>query len=201
MSVKEFFAFSSIKPTVLEFLRSRADFPALERKFKKPFRAYINKHSSVQGQRNAPANQVDDDQLLDFFVSDGFHSIKCLFSERCKERFGEVYPGSVKIASIVNMLICVQSFRVEMRAPFALADQKVEAEEDGAAQTFESSLYKLNAGLVKSMEVVLLVDELRVISFDRFGMKMPSSLAFDDQVRSHLNVMRHFLMKQLILRQ
>ena len=62
MSVKEFFAFSSIKPTVLEFLRMRADFEALERKFKKPFRAYINKHASVQqGQRSAPANQVEDD--------------------------------------------------------------------------------------------------------------------------------------------
>ena len=45
---------------------------------------------------------------------------------------------------------------------------------------------------------MLVIDELRVISFDRFGMKMPSSLAFDDQVRSHLNVLRHFLMKQLV---
>ena len=51
------------------------------------------------------------------------------------------------------------------------------------------------------MEVVLMVDELRVISFDRFGMKMPSSLAFDDQVRSYLNVLRQFLMKQLVLAQ
>ena len=45
---------------------------------------------------------------------------------------------------------------------------------------FERAQYKLNANLVKNMEVVLIVDELRVISFDRFGMKMPSSLAFDD---------------------
>ena len=64
---------------------------------------------------------------------------------------------------------------------------------------YEQMQYKLNASLVKNMEVVLLVDELRVISFDRFGMKMPSSLAFDDQVRSYLNVLRHFLMKQLVL--
>lgn len=64
---------------------------------------------------------------------------------------------------------------------------------------YEQMQYKLNANLVKNMEVVLLVDELRVISFDRFGMKMPSSLAFDDQVRSYLNVLRHFLMKQLVL--
>ena len=64
---------------------------------------------------------------------------------------------------------------------------------------FERTQYKLNPNLVKNMEVVLMVDELRVISFDRFGMKMPSSLAFDDQVRSYLNVLRQFLMKQLVL--
>ena len=46
MSVKEFFAFSSIKPTVLEFLKTKADFEALDAKFKKPFRAHINKHSA-----------------------------------------------------------------------------------------------------------------------------------------------------------
>ena len=66
---------------------------------------------------------------------------------------------------------------------------------------FERAQYKLNPNLVKNMEVVLMVDELRVISFDRFGMKMPSSLAFDDQVRSYLNVLRQFLMKQLVLAQ
>ena len=54
---------------------------------------------------------------------------------------------------------------------------------------------KLNIGSIKSLEVVLIVDELRVISFDRFGMSMPSSLAFDDQVRAYLSVLRHFLMK------
>ena len=44
MSSKEFFSFSSLKPTVLEFLKNRADFSILDAKFKKPFRAYINKH-------------------------------------------------------------------------------------------------------------------------------------------------------------
>ena len=53
----------------------------------------------------------------------------------------------------------------------------------------------LNAASIKSLEVVLIVDELRVISFDRFGMSMPGSLAFDDQVRAYLSVLRHFLMK------
>ena len=201
MSVKEFFAFSSIKPTVLEFLKHRADFSGLEARFKKPFRAYINRHSSVQqGQRSAPQNHTDDEHLVDFFVSDGFCSIKCLFSDQCKEMFEQVYPSSVKISTILNMLICIQSFRIEIRAPFALA-QPSEISEKQGAQMFENAHYNLNMNLVKNMEVVLVVDELRVISFDRFGMKMPSSLAFDDQVRSHLNVLRHFLMKQLILPQ
>jgi len=47
MSVKEFFAFASIKPAVVEFLKIRADFQALDSKFKKPFRAHINKHSQL----------------------------------------------------------------------------------------------------------------------------------------------------------
>lgn len=52
---------------------------------------------------------------------------------------------------------------------------------------------------LKNLEVVMVVEELRVISFDRFGMKFPSSVAFDDQVRTHLNYLRHFLMKQVLL--
>ena len=44
MSVKEFFAFPSIKLTVIEFLKTKADFSILDAKFKKPFRAHINKH-------------------------------------------------------------------------------------------------------------------------------------------------------------
>jgi hypothetical protein len=97
------------------------------------------------------------------------------------------------------MLICIQSFKVEIRAPFALTQQLGKASGSESAKMYASAEYQMNANLIKSMEVVLIVDELRVISFDRFGMKMPSSLAFDDQVRSYLNVLRHFLMKQLVL--
>ena len=48
---------------------------------------------------------------------------------------------------------------------------------------------------MKQLEVVLVIDELRVISFDRFSMKMPSSVAYDDQVRIHLNFLKHSLTK------
>jgi len=59
----------------------------------------------------------------------------------------------------------------------------------------------MTPAMIKTLEVVLIVDEMRVISFDRFGMRMPASLAFDDQVRSYLSVLRHFLMKQLVIAQ
>ena len=48
MSVKEFFAFPSIKIAVIEFLKNRSDFDSLDDKFKKPFRAHINKHQAQQ---------------------------------------------------------------------------------------------------------------------------------------------------------
>ena len=48
MSVKEFFAFANIKQTVIEYLKNKADFENLPEKFKKPFRAHINKHLGPQ---------------------------------------------------------------------------------------------------------------------------------------------------------
>ena len=182
MSVKEFFAFPSIKQSVIEFLKVRADFSALDRKFKKPFRAHINKHSTnTQGQQTEMIGGTSSvkDSLLDYFVSDGFHSIKCLFTEACRKQFSETYPDSVTIPSIVNMLICVQRFHLELRS--SLASFKRQASQ--ASSMYEESTMDVSGGNlsgIKSLEVVLLVDELRVISFDRYGVKLPSSVAFDD---------------------
>ena len=44
MSVKEFFAFANIKQSVIEYLKTKADFENLHEKYKKPFRAHINKY-------------------------------------------------------------------------------------------------------------------------------------------------------------
>ena len=41
MSIKEFFAFSIIKPQVIEFLKNKGDFESLGSKYKKPFRGHI----------------------------------------------------------------------------------------------------------------------------------------------------------------
>lgn len=47
MIIKEFFAFATIKQTVIEFLKNRGDFETLASKHKKPFRALINKHEGL----------------------------------------------------------------------------------------------------------------------------------------------------------
>lgn len=94
MSVKEFFAFANIKQTVIEFLKNRSDFETLSAKNKKPFRGHINRH--LMAPANSPAKEVAEseanDPYSDYFVSDGFNSIKCHFSEVCKETFGRMYP-------------------------------------------------------------------------------------------------------------
>ena len=48
---------------------------------------------------------------------------------------------------------------------------------------------------LKQLEVVLVIDELRVISFDKLSMKMPSSVAYDDLVNVHLSYLTHLMVK------
>jgi hypothetical protein len=155
MSVKEFFAFANIKIAVVEFLKQKADFEGLAPRHKKPFRAHINKHSSSESSE-------------DYFASDGFNSIRCVFSETCKENFSKLYPESLKISNTVNMLICIQSYFLQ-----AVGEQ-------------------LSAS-GQPLEVQLVIDEMRVISFDRFQMKLPSSVQYDDLVRTHLAFYKHYL--------
>ena len=50
-----------------------------------------------------------------------------------------------------------------------------------------------------NLEVVLVMEELRVISFDRFQIKMPSSVAYDDLVRVHLAYLKHHLTKKRMM--
>ena len=109
----------------------------------------------------------------------------------------------MRIYNTVNMLICVQNYYVELRCP------AVGMGGTGGANASPMNLFSSNKSslsltndmlALKNLECVLVIDELRVISFDRFGMKMPSSVAFDDQVRVHLSFLRHFLMKGLLVR-
>lgn len=134
-----------------------------------------------------PAN----DPYSDYFVSDGFNSIKCHFSEICKETFGRMYPQSIKIYNIVNMLICIKSYYLILRnKDYDLSKQPLQASND-----LVTELLRQTQGRATDLEVVLVIDELRVISFDRFQVKLPASVQYEDQVRVNLGYMKHFLQK------
>ncbi len=95
-------------------------------------------------------------EYADYFVSDGFNSIKCHFSEVCKEKFERIYPSSIKIYNTVNMLICIQQYQLQIRTVETLDNNP------SIASKLPESAYLPN------FEVVLVIDELKVISFDRF---------------------------------
>lgn len=82
MSVSAFFAYPTIKQAVIEFLKCRSDINLLHSRYKKPFRAHINRHTSHRE---------------DFFVSDGFNSIKCQFTPACTQLFTEQYPSHLQL--------------------------------------------------------------------------------------------------------
>ena len=56
MSFKEFFAFSNLKQSVIEFLKSHGDFDHLHDRFKKPFRANLNKFAANSSQTQQSKN-------------------------------------------------------------------------------------------------------------------------------------------------
>lgn len=123
----------------------------------------------------APAPQP----ASDFFVSDGFNSIRCVFSPLCKENFQRTYPSSIKIHNTVNMLICVKQYQYQIR-------QADSAQDDPEVQALP--------------EVMIVVDELKIISFDRFSMKLPASVQYDDFVRVHLSFYSHFSQKATLIK-
>lgn len=53
-----------------------------------------------------------------YYVSDGFHQIKCVFSDICMANFEEMYPSCIKLKDIVNMMICVYDYELQLVTPF-----------------------------------------------------------------------------------
>lgn len=75
-----------------------------------------------------------------------------------------MYPSSIKIYNIVNMLICIQSYSMVLHnRDYDLTKQPLQPTTDLVAE-----LLKQTHGRQTDLEVVLVIDELRVISFDRF---------------------------------
>ena len=52
---------------------------------------------------------------------------------------------------------------------------------------------------LNKLEIILQIDSLQVISFDRFRLNLPSSIEYDQQIRTHMNFVSHYLTKQKLL--
>eukprot|EP00347_Sterkiella_histriomuscorum_P010986 403374183 len=175
MSIKEYFAIPILKQKVLDFLKAKGDFQQLHQKHKRSFRAHIAEQDG------------------DYFICDDQHQIKCVFSNQCKEKFEQCYPSSVRIYNIVNMLVCVQEYQLILQSQDLESGQKRVINKPG-----ENSLNeKMRLG--NKLEVVMEINELQVISFDRFTLRQCQSIDYDESIRIHINFVSHFLSKKSLI--
>ena len=49
------------------------------------------------------------------------------------------------------------------------------------------------------VEVALVIDDLQVISFDRFTLKMCPNIEYDETTRIHMNFVQHYKLKKSLL--
>lgn len=116
-------------------------------------------------------------------MSDGQFSIKCTFSDKCVRDFSDIYPSSLKVHNLSKMLVCVESFSLLLCSKLM---QKIGKQ----SQLLDAPL---------DLEVVLVIEDLRVISFDRVDVHLKENIAFDEQFRAHLGYVRHHLLKQAFI--
>ena len=53
--------------------------------------------------------------------------------------------------------------------------------------------------LGSKVEVIMQIEDLQVISFDKFNFKTSQSVEYDENIRIHMNFVIHFLSKKSIL--
>ena len=187
MSLKEFFNQAILKPTVVDFLRNRGDFRTLGAKCKKPFRGQLQRSP--------------DDEVL---MSDGYQAIHCQFSPKCRAEFEDRYPSSIKIDELDGTLVCVNAFSLQLEhqlhsgSDVSAAADVGETREHVAQGAFKDTLLSRKCWRSTSVKVYLLVDSLKVITFDNVfqGKGTSSSVADEPQVEQHLRFMAHHLFKE-----
>ena len=53
--------------------------------------------------------------------------------------------------------------------------------------------------LGNKVEVIMQVDDIQVISFDKYNFKTSQSVEYDENIRIHLNFVIHYLLKKRVL--
>jgi len=81
------------------------------------------------------------------------------------------------------MLVCLQEYRLVLQ--------------DAEGRLDESRISQLKLG--SKVEVLMQIDDIQVISFDRFNFKMSQLVDYDENIRIHLNFVTHFIQKKALL--
>ena len=76
------------------------------------------------------------------------------------------------------MLVCLQEYQLILK----------DAE---SSMVSDNRISKLKLG--NKVEVYMQIEDLQVISFDKFNFKISQSVEYDENIRIHMNFVTHFL--------
>lgn len=99
-------------------------------------------------------------------MQDGYNAIECRFSDKCRAEFEDRYPSSIIIDELDGTLVCVNAFSLKLEHELhsdSVTSTVADVSHSGA---FKESLLKAKCWRSTSVKVYLLVDSLKVITFD-----------------------------------
>jgi len=82
------------------------------------------------------------------------------------------------------MLVCLQEYQLILK----------NGDTDMNTMKLDQRISKLKLG--SKVEVIMQIEDLQVISFDKFNFKNSQSVEYDENVRIHINFVIHFLSKK-----
>ena len=84
---------------------------------------------------------------------------------------------------VANMLVCLQEYQLILK--------------DAEGNVDNNRISKLKLG--SKIDVIMQIEDLQVISFDKFNFKVSQSVEYDENIRIHMNFVIHFLSKKSII--
>lgn len=54
----------------------------------------------------------------EYLISDGFHTVKAIFTKECQEEMEDIYPSCINVHTLDNRLLCIKDYEIELKMPF-----------------------------------------------------------------------------------
>lgn len=194
---------------ILEFLKFRADFKALPGRLKKPFKGQVIDINQQNYNEGAVYGRNCNKQLSKWMISDGFNQIMAVFTKECQQEMEDTYPSCINVHTLDSRVICIKDFEIELKMPFD-SIQNIDKNNHGVRNWGPNSGEKgrksennaMNQQLCwknLSLELVLVIKSLKIISYDNTAMQRKIPLTNDDQVQNHLQFILHHKFKEQCL--